>query len=232
MPMHESRHTNHQSDQPDASRRNFLATTAMLGAATWLGTSALADPRKTGPMPKAMPRVPLANDEPIRMGVIGTGGMGTAHCHSIISLAEQGRENVRIVAVSDVCDSHLERARNVCATRQGVYEKRAKTPQPAASDAGSTDAAEPVDVEYEHVLIREATVDTYRNYQELLKRDDIHGVLIASPEHWHGQMARDALIAGKDVYCEKPMTLRLDDALHLRQVVMKNPSSSSRWARR
>jgi predicted dehydrogenase len=223
MPMHESRHTNHQSDQPDASRRNFLATTAMLGAATWLGTSALADPRKTGPMPKAMPRVPLANDEPIRMGVIGTGGMGTAHCHSIISLAEQGRENVRIVAVSDVCDSHLERARNVCATRQGVYEKRAKTPQPAASDAGSTDAAEPVDVEYEHVLIREATVDTYRDYRDLLKRDDIHGVLIASPEHWHGQMARDAIIAGKDVYVEKPVTLRLDDALKLRAVALHNP---------
>ncbi|MDY7110200.1 MAG: Gfo/Idh/MocA family oxidoreductase [Planctomycetota bacterium] len=67
------------------------------------------------------------------------------------------------------------------------------------------------------------TVDTYRDYHDVLARDDIHGVLIAAPEHWHGEMARDAIAAGKDVYVEKPMTLRLDDALHLREVVLANP---------
>ncbi len=66
-------------------------------------------------------------------------------------------------------------------------------------------------------------VDSYRDYREILKRDDIHGVLVASPEHWHAQHAADALLAGKDVYCEKPMTLRLDEALRLRQVQFANP---------
>ena len=56
------------------------------------------------------------------------------------------------------------------------------------------------------------TVDAYRDYREILKRDDIHGVLIASPEHWHAQHIIDSLTAGKDVYAEKPMTLRLDEA--------------------
>lgn len=67
-----------------------------------------------------------------------------------------------------------------------------------------------------------AHVDSYRDYREILKRDDIHGVLIASPEHWHAQHAIDALLAGKDVYCEKPMTLRLDEAMRLRQVQFAN----------
>jgi predicted dehydrogenase len=67
------------------------------------------------------------------------------------------------------------------------------------------------------------SVDTYRDYRKVLSRDDIHGVLIATPEHWHGTMARDALWAGKDVYVEKPMTLRLDDALYLREIVLAHP---------
>lgn len=65
-------------------------------------------------------------------------------------------------------------------------------------------------------------VDTYLKYKDLLARDDLHCVLIASPEHWHAQMAVDAIAAGKDVYLEKPMTLRLDQAMWLRQVMDRN----------
>lgn len=67
------------------------------------------------------------------------------------------------------------------------------------------------------------TCDTYRDYREMLARDDIHGVLIASPEHWHAKHTIDAILAGKDVYCEKPMTLELDQALDLRKTVHANP---------
>ncbi len=70
---------------------------------------------------------------------------------------------------------------------------------------------------------QEGEIDQYTDYRELLARDDIHCVLIASPEHWHAKHAEDALMAGKDVYCEKPMTLRLDQALRLREVVKANP---------
>jgi predicted dehydrogenase len=62
-----------------------------------------------------------------------------------------------------------------------------------------------------------------RDYREILARDDIHGVLIGSPEHWHAQHAIDALHAGKDVYCEKPMTLRLDEAMEVRKAVLAHP---------
>jgi predicted dehydrogenase len=50
-------------------------------------------------------------------------------------------------------------------------------------------------------------VETYENYRELLIRDDIDAVVIATPDHWHSMIAVDAARAGKDIYCEKPMAL-------------------------
>lgn len=66
-------------------------------------------------------------------------------------------------------------------------------------------------------------VAKFTDHRELLKREDIHGVLIASPEHWHAQHAIDAIQAGKDVYCEKPMTLNLADGLKLAEVSRAHP---------
>lgn len=49
------------------------------------------------------------------------------------------------------------------------------------------------------------SVAAYLNYEEMLERDDIDGVVVASPDHWHSIHAIHAIKKGKDVYCEKPL---------------------------
>ena len=50
-------------------------------------------------------------------------------------------------------------------------------------------------------------VDSYEEHRELLERNDIDAVVIATPDHWHAMIAVDAAKAGKDIYCEKPLAL-------------------------
>ncbi|MBN2291225.1 MAG: Gfo/Idh/MocA family oxidoreductase [Pirellulales bacterium] len=52
---------------------------------------------------------------------------------------------------------------------------------------------------------------TYRDYRHVLDRKDINAVTIGTPDHWHSKIAVDAMRAGKDVYCEKPLTLTIDE---------------------
>jgi predicted dehydrogenase len=60
---------------------------------------------------------------------------------------------------------------------------------------------------------------TYRDYREVLRRADIDGVVIAVPDHWHYLIAREAMLAGKDVYLEKPMTYTIEEAAKLNDLV-------------
>ncbi|MFT4540230.1 MAG: putative dehydrogenase [Planctomycetota bacterium] len=159
----------------------------MAGALS-MGPACVSTGSKDLPTIKAPEKGPLADGETLRIGVIGTGGMGGGHIGGMLRSAKDGRSNSRIVALSDVCkprlDKNLEKVR-----------------------AGQTDVE----------------VTGYRDYTELLAREDIHCVLIASPEHWHAKHAMDAITAGKDVYVEKPMTLRLDESVWMHESMLANP---------
>ena len=64
-----------------------------------------------------------------------------------------------------------------------------------------------------------STPHSSEDYRELLARKDVDVVTIGSPDHWHTKMVIDACRAGKDVYCEKPLTLTIDEGKLLTRVV-------------
>ena len=61
----------------------------------------------------------------------------------------------------------------------------------------------------------------YLDYHKLLERKDINAVLIATPDHWHSKLSIEAMESGKHVYCEKPLTLTVEQALEVRDAVKR-----------
>jgi predicted dehydrogenase len=61
--------------------------------------------------------------------------------------------------------------------------------------------------------------DAYKDYRKVLDRKDIDAVMIATPDHWHTKIAVEAMYAGKDVYCEKPLTLTIAEGKLIEKVV-------------
>lgn len=104
---------------------------------------------------------------------------------------EQDDLNIKITAVCDIFDTYAVRAIKAGANihREGLNGKYGEKPK------------------------------RYLNYKELLASPEVDAVIIATPDHWHGTMAMDALKAGKHVYVEKPLTWTVPETYALREVV-------------
>lgn len=61
----------------------------------------------------------------------------------------------------------------------------------------------------------------FNDYRELIARPDIDAVVIVTPDHWHALASCDAAAAGKDVYCEKPISLTIDEGRRLVNAVRR-----------
>lgn len=191
-----------KNEQPvDNSRRQFLAAAAGSVAAAALASRVEASEPEWyrssvnpgGPIPRSAGRVPLKEGETIRIGVIGLSGPGMG-----------GMGVGHCQAFTSLARQGKENC--VIAAICDVNQVNIENALNKLESAGSPEKPE-----------------VFVDYRKLLARDDIHAVLIATPEHWHAPMAIDAVAAGKDVYLEKPMTLRLGEALRLREVVRANP---------
>lgn len=93
--------------------------------------------------------------------------------------------------------------------RQGLHDTRAIASKPGVRVVAACD------VDEVHLFEASKTFGTdckrYRDFRDLLARSDIDAVVIGTPDHWHAYMCIAAMKAGKDVYCEKPLTLTIDE---------------------
>ncbi len=135
---------------------------------------------------------PRAPSAQLTFGCVGVGRQGRSDMQELIYRGLEA--GARVVAVCDVNAHRLEDAQWLA---ERIY---AAELGPAASRG----------------------IAAYRDFRELLARPDIDGVLIASPDHWHGLQAVASAEAGKDVFVEKPMTYTIAEGRRLVEAVRRN----------
>lgn len=148
-----------------------------------------------GVAPVFVPSRLLGQEKPsetLRLASIGTGRMGRGDMQSAVY---QGLEHgARMVAV---CDLDRNRVKLAKQTVEEIYRERLGEGQ------------------FERV-------ETYSDYRELLEREDIDGVTISLPDHWHALVAIAAARAGKDMYLQKPLTYSVAEGQALVKAVRDN----------
>jgi predicted dehydrogenase len=105
-----------------------------------------------------------------------------------------GQKDVQVLAVCDVDTSRRDNAKSIVEKK---YAEPLKTGQYKGCSA-------------------------YVDFREILGRKDIDAVVIATPDHWHAIPAIEACQAGKDVYCEKPLSLTIREAQAMMEAARKH----------
>lgn len=139
-------------------------------------------------------RVVGANER-IGVAFVGVGGRCQAHL-DILNKFKKEKRGAEPVAVCDVWDGH-ETTFIVERDGKKTEKKYLQGLHPSAKKVGLN-----VD-DKDHVT---------KDYRRLLDRKEVDVVCIATPDHWHAKISIDAAAAGKDVYCEKPMTRTIAEA--------------------
>ena len=182
------------------SRREFIKKSALGAAAVMAGCSPkmaeqVSETQTTKPAPVVRPV--LGANEQLIIGFIGVGGQGfNSHLLNVINRNNDGETR------------HEYPLNAVAAAACDLFSKRRDRAHEALEGARSAAG-------------REAKVEVYEDYRALLDRQDIDAIFIGAVDHWHAQIAIDAMDAGKHVYCEKPMTRYLDEAFEVHDAVKR-----------
>lgn len=181
-----------------ATRRQFLkgslAAAAALGFPTIIPASALGADGAVAPSNR------------ITMGCIGLGGMGTNDMRAFLA-----QDDVQVLAVCDVNRSSGEYGHWFKLGWQGANFGR----EPGRLIVNEHYAQQRPSGKY-------AGCAAYSDFRELIARDDIDAVTVVTPDHWHAVIAIAAAKTGKHIYCEKPMTLTLNEGKAMIQAVRRH----------
>jgi len=128
----------------------------------------------------------------LTVGFVGMGKMSRALLSQVL------HREAQVLAVCDVDTTRREDA------KRAVDEFYARNAGHAGAGSSSSGCA------------------AYNNFEDLLAREDIDAVFIATPDHWHAIITLAALRSGKDVYCEKPLTHNIHEAVEVMKAVTEN----------
>jgi len=84
-----------------------------------------------------------------------------------------------------------------------------------------TDSKEQMAAFYRQSALSAPRIQSFSDYRELLSQPDLDAVVVSTPDHWHAQVAAAAVLAGKDVYLQKPFTMTIGEGILLRDLVAK-----------
>lgn len=133
-----------------------------------------------------------SKNETLRLALIGSGRMGQGNMKNAMAVGAKPGVNARVVATCDVDSIRADHAK-------GEVEKFYR-------EHGET----------------KVDVRAYGDFREMLARDDIDGVIIATPDNWHALTAIAAANAGKHIYLQKPLTYSIPEGQALVAAVRKN----------
>ncbi len=145
-----------------------------------------------------------APSDRLTVGVIGLGSRGYNLLDAFLANADS-----QIVALCDVDQAHYRDRPWGKGPRYGLQPAKERVTKALANAKSATPAK---------------GIATYRNYRDLIARDDIDVVVVATPDHWHAQITLDAIAKGKDVYCEKPVTHLFAEGQQVYRAVAKAKS--------
>lgn len=197
--MSNSNEGNPNEEPQKTTRREFLTTTArgaaaaslLVGAASSASAAYQANPNELKGIGKAQAKAMVGDKIKPTVGMAKGRVIGANDRILIghVGIGGQGGTHVRLLG-----DKHAEN------NTQSIGVSDCYIPRMEGNKA--------------EILKRDADakVQMEGDYRRLLENKDIDAIVIATPEHWHAQVAVDAMEAGKHIYCEKPMTRYLNEA--------------------
>ncbi len=157
--------------------------------------------------PTIIPASVLGQNAPsnrINMGFVGLGNRGIGVMEAFLN-----HDDVQGIAVCDVDDHHFRVTDKKNNKRTRDY---GRTPGKQAMENAYAKKKDSGNFKGCHA---------YEDFRELIARDDIDAVQVATPDHWHGIITMQALKAGKDIYCEKPITQKYAEGHAIHREVAK-----------